>query len=104
MAMHPPHTIPPLVIERDTTRRDRVLKALEYAAQHQQLRFQSIDEPARDGWVDGYLLCHPGIGGSEGLRRVRELRAADQPIEVRPHPVHGRTTRQYRIRRPGTLF
>lgn len=25
------------------------------------------------GWVEGWLLCHPGIGGAAGDRRLREL-------------------------------
>lgn len=34
-------------------------------------------------WIDGYVLCHPNIGGSEGLRRLRELRAEGHKIEKR---------------------
>lgn len=70
-----------------STRKDRVLKTLEDASPE---------------WVDGHVLCHPKIGGSEGLRRVRELRAAGHNIEMRT--LADRTTRQYRIVTPGTLF
>jgi hypothetical protein len=50
------------------------------------------------GWVDGPMICHPAIGGSEGLRRLRELRADGYMIEMRRHPDRKRTTRQYRLR------
>lgn len=70
------------------TRRERVAAALEDAL----LR--------GDGWVDGYELCHPAIGGSEGLRRLRELRADGMPVEKRLKPGRpkGSTVYQYRIR------
>lgn len=82
------------------TRQEKVLDALTHAARTGMLE----GRVCRDGWVDGYLLCHPAIGGSEGLRRVRELRAKGHDIELRPHPVHGRTSRQYRIVEPATLL
>ena len=42
---------------------------------------------ARPGqWVDGFALASPEVGGSEGLKRLRELRAAGWPIEKRPKP------------------
>lgn len=46
-------------------------------------------------WIDGHILCHPDIGGSEGLRRLRELRADGHVIEMRKKP--GGSTRQYRL-------
>lgn len=62
------------------TRKEKVLKVLE----------------ANSGtWIDGHVLCHPEIGGSEGLRRLRELRADGHIIEMRKKP--GAATRQYRI-------
>lgn len=94
-----------LVIAPSMTRCDRVMAALELADRYGRLRYlPDINAKTPDGWVDGWVLCHPGIGGSEGLRRVRELRAQGQPIEMRPHPIHGRTTRQYRVNRPATLL
>jgi hypothetical protein len=34
-------------------------------------------------WIPGYELTAPDVGGSEGLRRLRELRADGLPIEGR---------------------
>lgn len=34
-------------------------------------------------WVPGYALTLPEVGGSEGLRRLRELRAEGYPIKQR---------------------
>lgn len=34
-------------------------------------------------WVPGYNLTTPEVGGSEGLKRLRELRAAGFTIEKR---------------------
>jgi len=51
----------------------------------------------KDGeWHDGPELTHPAVGGSEGLRRLRELRAKGYTIEMR-RKAKGRTTRQYRL-------
>lgn len=30
-------------------------------------------------WIDAHILTHPAIGGSEGLRRLREIRASLPP-------------------------
>lgn len=67
------------------TRKEKVLDAL-------------TDAPGF-GWVDGYELCHPSIGGSEGLRRLRELRAEGHRIEKRlkPNRPEGSTVYQYRL-------
>ncbi len=52
---------------------------------------------ANGDWVDGHDIASPGVGGSEGLRRLRELRADNGwPIERRPHPQHD-TSWQYRL-------
>lgn len=51
----------------------------------------------KDGeWHDGPELTHPAVGGSEGLRRLRELREKGYRIEMR-RKAKGRTTRQYRL-------
>ena len=49
-------------------------------------------------WHDGHELTHPAVGGSEGLRRLRELRAKGYVIEMRKK-AKGQTTRQYRLER-----
>lgn len=52
-------------------------------------------QEARGSWVDGTLLATAEVGGSEGLRRLRELREAGYPIETRKHPT--RAINQYRL-------
>jgi hypothetical protein len=77
-------------------RQHRVLTALRVA----HFGRVTVDEATFltvDGWVDGYALCHPSLGGSEGLRRLRELRALGHRIDRRQHPVRGRTSQQYRL-------
>ena len=54
-------------------------------------------------WHDGPELTHPEVGGSEGLRRLRELRAKGYQIEMRKK-AKGRTTRQYRLVQGKGLF
>lgn len=49
-----------------------------------------------DGWVDGTELATSRCGGSEGLRRVRELQRQGWPVERRPDP-DSATSWQYRI-------
>jgi hypothetical protein len=51
----------------------------------------------KDGeWHDGPELTHPAVGGSEGLRRLRELREKGYRIDMR-RKAKGRTTRQYKL-------
>lgn len=64
------------------TRKDEVLHRLREAA---------------GGWVNGSELATAEVGGSEGLKRLRELRAEGVPIEERRHPDPGRAVWQYRI-------
>lgn len=97
-------------IAPEMTRRERVLGALGMARRNGELRYgRELRVATPKGWVDGWALCHPGIGGSEGLRRLRELRADGYTIEMRRHPSPDRQgTRQYRLvpdpSRPPTLF
>jgi hypothetical protein len=46
-------------------------------------RANVLDRLKAQEWVSGPDLCHPDVGGSEGLRRLRELRAAGYAIEKR---------------------
>ena len=60
-------------------------------------RQQAVHDVLVDGdWHSGPELCHPRAGGSEGLRRVRELRAKGAIIEKRLQR-KGNTTREYRL-------
>lgn len=86
------------------TRKEKVLTALTEARRTLYVTFRASPRAPRysyircdDGWVDGHVLCHPALGGSEGLRRVRELRADGVDIEKRNHPDRGRSTVQYRL-------
>jgi hypothetical protein len=48
-------------------------------------------------WVDGPELANERVGGSEGLKRLRELRDEGHPIETRKHPDPDRDIWQYRL-------
>lgn len=65
-----------------STRKDTVLRHLEKFA---------------NTWVNGSDLTKPTLGGSEGTRRVRELRAEGHAIEKRVHPEGLRLGYQYRL-------
>ncbi len=52
---------------------------------------------AAGDWVNGPELANEVVGGSEGLRRLRELRAAGYQIEERRHPDPRRSVWQYRL-------
>ena len=51
----------------------------------------------RGEWVSGVTICLPQHGGSEGLRRVRELRAEGHNIDMRPHPDPEAARHLYRL-------
>lgn len=67
----------------DLTRRDQVFARLK---------------EANGGWVDGPDLANEQVGGSEGLRRLREL-VEDEHVNVRKrrHPDPDRDIWQYRL-------
>lgn len=48
-------------------------------------------------WVDGPNIANENVGGSEGQRRVRELRSDGHIIETRKHPNPERDIWQYRL-------
>lgn len=53
-------------------------------------------------WIDAHWIASPNVGGSEGLRRLRELRASLPPgyrIEMRRKPSEAGPLheRQYRL-------
>lgn len=50
----------------------------------------------RNVWIDGPDLSNEEVGGSEGLRRLRELIEEGRPIESRRHPNPNRDIWQYR--------
>jgi hypothetical protein len=57
---------------------------------------------ARPGeWIDGHEFCTPEVGGTSGLRRVRDLRAKGWAIEERPTPGSS-STWQYRLHNGGS--
>lgn len=67
------------------TRKEQVLRKLQ----------QSPGE-----WIDGPMLANVVVGGSEGLKRLRELRLEGYPIEMRKHPDPDRDIWQYRLSEP----
>ena len=48
-------------------------------------------------WVDGTRIASAEVGGSEGLKRLRELRQAGYDIRMRKHPDPRRDIFQYRL-------
>lgn len=48
-------------------------------------------------WTDGPDLANEQVGGSEGLKRLRELRMEGYRIEMRQHPDKARSIWQYRL-------
>lgn len=55
------------------------------------------------GWIDGPDLANERVGGSEGLKRVRELRQEGHRIITRPHPDRSRDVFQYKLVPPESL-
>ena len=54
-------------------------------------------------WVNGPELANEEVGGSEGLKRLRELRADGHSILTRRHPDPARAVWQYQIIAPETI-
>lgn len=50
-----------------------------------------------NSWVDGPDLANERVGGSEGLKRLRELRSEGHRIQQRRHPNPDRDIWQYRL-------
>jgi hypothetical protein len=48
-------------------------------------------------WIDGTRLATEEVGGSEGLKRLRELRAEGSQIQRRKHPNPTKQIFQYRL-------
>lgn len=73
----------------DLTRKDQVLAKLR----------EALDAPLLNpgGWVDGPDLANEEVGGSEGLRRLRELKSDGYLIQERAHPDPSRAIHQYRL-------
>ena len=46
-------------------------------------------------WTPGYDLAHPAVGGSEGLRRLRQLKKMGYAYEKRR--MEGSTAYEYRL-------
>ena len=53
-------------------------------------------------WHDGHEITHPNIGGSEGKRRLREMKAKGYQYEKR-RKESSQGTFQYRLLRPGAI-
>lgn len=46
-------------------------------------------------WTAGYALTAPSVGGSEGLRRLRELR--EDGYEIKSRRIDGSQAHEYRL-------
>lgn len=46
-------------------------------------------------WIPGYVLTQPDVGGSEGLRRLRELRG--QGYEIKRRKMVDSNAYEYRL-------
>jgi hypothetical protein len=77
------------------TRKQLVLETLTTARRRGRVVIDGNTYKTSGGWIDGWLLTHPSLGGSEGLRRLRELRQDGYQIDMRVSAKG--TTRQYRI-------
>jgi hypothetical protein len=62
---------------------------------------QVLDRLREGGWVNGPELANERVGGSEGLRRLRELREDGYVIHERRHPDPARDIWQYRLDETG---
>jgi hypothetical protein len=72
----------------DLTRKEQVLAKLR----------ENINQ-----WVDGPDLANEAVGGSEGLRRLRDLKAEGYLIQERAHPERSRAIHQYRLVAQSTI-
>lgn len=79
---------------KSLSRRETVLKSLR-AARRGKLTVAGKAVKTTGGWVDGAVLTNDEIGGTHGLRRLRELRATGTNIEKRYNTETG--VFQYRI-------
>lgn len=77
----------------DLTRKEQVLARLK----------SEMGSMFTHGWVDGPDLANEEVGGSEGLKRLRELRSEGHLIQARKHPDAGRDIYQYRLVRQSTV-
>lgn len=71
----------------DPAPRNRSRAALDLAAptlKTRRARVLDCLERGKDQWIPGEVLRSPAVGGSEALRRVRELTAAGHPIARKP--------------------
>lgn len=71
----------------DLTRKEQVLALLR----------SRVDNDGRPLWVDGPDLANEQVGGSEGLRRLRDLKAEGYLIQERAHPDPRKAIHQYRL-------
>ena len=82
---------------KEPTRQERVLEILVEANLTGQFLKGARKIRCDDGWVDGAWLAQAWSGGSEGLRRLRELRAGGWEIDKRMVKRRASTIGQYRL-------
>lgn len=78
-------TVEPIEFTDSMSASDRIVATLRLGAVHEAIAVDTpagfVTWPCPDGWVPGWLLCHPHIGGHSGDRRVRQLRNRYDTIE-----------------------
>lgn len=65
------------------TAKENVLTALAFARLQDHLVINGVTYVTKDGWVPGYVLSLPSVGGEAGKRRKRDLVADGWRIEKR---------------------
>lgn len=67
--------------------------------QHDRSKTEVVLEMLESGkWIPGPEFCRPDTGGTDGLRRVRKLRAQGHQIEKRRQMVNGSPTYTWEYR------
>lgn len=94
---NPPPAWPPIVANDDPWTSHVAAERIE--PKRGTRRAQVLDRlrAAAGAWVPGVDLATRDCGGSEGLKRIRELRQLGWPVERRPIRGPGRTAWEYRL-------
>lgn len=82
------------------SRSEMIVRVLAWAQVAGAIRVEVAGEdvtiPTPDGWVGGWILCHPSIGGAGGDRRLRELVTA-RTVEKRLTTVGRDSSIEFRL-------
>ena len=75
---------------------------MNYSNMTRRQQVRAMLDSHKGEWIDGPDLANEKVGGSEGLKRLREIRqvgidTGKYEIEMQSHPDPKRDTHQYRI-------